>query len=267
MSPERGGLPRSATTRFRLLRQFNSPQSQRLFGHRGYIDPRCLEFFQGDDLANRFARALGRRRAVPLKEVLEAFEFFALVRREVRARRMADLCAGHGLVGVLFALHEKRVEQVSLVDSRTPGSRAAVLEAAHEVGPWTRPKLESIERRIQTVGAELESGTSVVSVHACGGRTDMCIELGLAARGAIAVMPCCRSHRASRAPKAVSREVGADLAIDIDRTYRMERAGYSVRWSEISPTITPMNRVLIGRAKTEGVPDQSQRSFLKPVGS
>ena len=45
-----------------------------------------------------------------MKELVEAFEFFAAVRKDLRARSLADLCAGHGLVGVLFALHERRLE-------------------------------------------------------------------------------------------------------------------------------------------------------------
>ncbi|MFT7667547.1 MAG: hypothetical protein ACI8X5_000226 [Planctomycetota bacterium] len=233
--------------RFRLLRQINTPESQSVLGHRGPIDERSLIHFSGDDLASQFARALGRRKAVPMKEVLESFEFFAAVRREVRSRSMADLCAGHGLVGVLFALYERDVERVLLVDFKPPASRAAVLEAAAEVGPWTADKLECSDARIEEIGTDLDPETSVVSVHACGGRTDRCIEIGMELRGPIAVMPCCRSHKSSRAPRAVANAVGFDLAIDIDRTYRMNNAGYKVRWTHVPEAITPMNRVLVGR--------------------
>jgi hypothetical protein len=45
--------------------------------------------------------------------------------------------------------------------------------------------------------------------------------------------------------------LGADVAIDVDRTYRLHRAGYRVRWDQISPTITTKNRVLIGRPLPE----------------
>jgi hypothetical protein len=154
-------------------------------------------------------------------------------------------------VGALFALYERKVEQVLLVDWRPPASRAAVLEAAAEVGPWTRDKLSCLNQKIEQARSELNPGTSVVSVHACGHRTDSCIEIGIEVGGAVAVMPCCRSHRTSSAPNALKIALGHDLAIDVDRTYRMEQANYKVRWSTVPEAITPMNRVLIGRPSPE----------------
>ena len=35
------------------------------------------------------------------------------------------------------------------------------------------------------------------------------------------------------------------LAYDVDRTYKLIRAGYHVEWSAIPCAITPMNRILI----------------------
>jgi len=234
-----------STTPFRLLRHLNTPEGAACLGYKGYTDALSLRYFPGDGLAERFVGALAARNAVPVKEVLESFELFAAVRRELRAPRMADLCAGHGLVGALFALYERKVEHVLLVDHRPPPNRRKVLEAVHEVGPWTRDKLH--ERDLSLSALELAPGTSAVSAHACGERTDRVIELGLAAGGPIAVLPCCRPHRRSSSSPAVARAVGHDLAIDIDRTYRMEQAGYKVRWTAIPEGITPMNRVLVGR--------------------
>lgn len=235
--------------RFRLLTQFNTPDGARALGYKGYIDECCKSFFPGDDLGNRFVRALAERGAVPMKEVLESFEFFAAVRKDVRAPVMVDLCAGHGLVGVLFALYERKVQRVQLVDSKPPASRNLVLQAAAEVGPWTAAKIELRDQRIEAFADEMPAGASAVSVHACGIRTDRCIDIGLGAGGAIAVMPCCRSKRQSPHSATVGRALGFDLAIDIDRTYRMESGGLTVRWVEIAKAITPMNRVLVGRPR------------------
>lgn len=247
MQTRRECAPQEDATPFRFFRHLNDPVNHGLLGHRGSIDELSLRSFEGDSLGLRFARALGARRAVPMKEVLEAFEFFAAVRKELRSERLVDVCAGHGLLGVLFALYERKVQEVRLIDHRTPASRSAVLEAAAEVGPWTKDKLVSENRRLQSLAGELEEGTSVLSIHACGERTDAVIGLGLECAGNLAVMPCCHSHRASKAPGAIRRALGTDLAIDIDRTYRLEQAGYTVRWSSISPAITPMNRVIVGR--------------------
>ena len=52
-------------------------------------------------------------------------------------------------------------------------------------------------------------------------------------------------------PAARQAELGTRLAFDIDRTYRLEAAGYRVRWDAIPEEITPMNRVLIGTRRKE----------------
>lgn len=169
------------------------------------------------------------------------------MRRRVAPRAVADLCAGHGLTGVLFALFERRVERVVLVDRRRPQSFERVLAAARRVGPWVEDKVRYRETRIRDVAEELEPGTAVVAVHACGLRTDHAIGVALALRGPVAVMPCCYPEARCPAPAAVVARLGAPLAFDVDRTYRLERAGYRVRWDEIPSEITPMARVLVAR--------------------
>jgi hypothetical protein len=72
-------------------------------------------------------------------------------------------------------------------------------------------------------------------------------------------MPCCYAQTARRAPRALREALGAILTTDIDRTYRMEQAGYEVDWSEIPAAITPMNRVLLGIMPSEKDPPRGQR--------
>ena len=256
---------------FRLLRQFEDPERVGLLRYRGSIDPTWLPHFPGDGLHDRFARALARRRAVPFKEVLESFEFFARVRKHVRTAELVDLCAGHGLVGVLFALFERRVERVLLVDRVSPGSRDAVLEAAIEVGPWVEPKLRQERRNLRRSPLRAEPGSAVVAVHACGTLSDLALEVALESRGPVALLPCCRPHRRSPAPPAVARAVGADVAWDIDRTYRLEREGYHVRWDAVPEVITPMNRVIVGYPRAEersaqASPSEGQRAGTSSLG-
>jgi len=234
-------------TAFRLLRALAPLDDGRRAGHSGNVDERSLRWFPGDGLAPRFARALARRRAVPMKELAEAFEFFAAVRKDLRAAELADLCAGHGLVGALFALHERRLERVHLVDRRTPPNRAAVLEAAAEVGPWVRETLVEHEAPLAALAGRLPAGTAVAAVHACGLRTDRCLDLALELGGPVALMPCCHSHRRCESSPALARALGHEVAIDVARTYRMEAAGLRVRWTEVPEVITPRNRVLVGR--------------------
>ena len=191
-------------------------------------------------------RELAKQKTLPVKEILESFEFFARVRKYVRSTCVTDLCCGHGLTGILFALFERSVERVVLIDRQQPPSHAKALAAAIRVGPWVADKVRYQTARMKEVAAYLEPATSVIAIHACGTLTDRCIDCALEAGGAVALMPCCYHDRSCEAPPALQLSLGTRLAFDIDRTYRLEAAGYRVRWNAIPEEITPMNRVLIG---------------------
>ena len=113
----------SAADRFRFFPQLNDlPEDQK---HWLGSDSRLYEsaaqaYFADDSLQNRLVRALAAARLLPIKEVMESFEFFARVRKQARASCVADLCCGHGLIGVLFAMFEKRVEPVSYTHLTLP---------------------------------------------------------------------------------------------------------------------------------------------------
>jgi len=239
-------------TRFRALRPFDAPELRRLAGSRSALDERAAAAFDRDDLTHRLVRALARERALPIKELAESFELFARVRRRVRAAHVVDLCAGHGLTGILFALFERRVERVTLLDQRCPPSHARVRAAVARVAPWVAPKLVYRRAKLRDAsGVLLEEAArapgaraALVAVHACGARTDRVIDLALELGGAVAVMPCCYSAAACAAPVALREHLGLELATDVERTYRLERAGFHVRWSSVPDAITPMNRVL-----------------------
>ncbi len=232
---------------FKVFRRFNEAALRPSTGLRARLDRRALEYFEGERLADQLARALAHRRALPIKEVFESFEFFGRVRRRVRAPDVADLCCGHGLTGALFGAFEQKVERVWLLDKCRPQNHDAVLDALGEVAPWTLEKIRYLEEPLSKAGSMIPTGASVVAVHACGMRTDRCLEVAMALGGAVAVMPCCY-NRASQgvAPEVLRRALGAEVAMDVDRTYRLVGAGYKVDWDEIPAEITPMNRVLIG---------------------
>ncbi len=230
--------------RFRAFAQFNDPDLASKARVRHRVSETALRFFPGTRLQDRFVRELALRQAVSVKELLESFEVHHRVRRRVRQRRVADLCCGHGLTGVLFALAERQVEEVICVDRRRPSTFDRILEAAVAVGPWVADKVRYVEGDAARVA--LEPGTAVLGVHACGGRTDLCIEVARRLGGPVAVMPCCHHGRGPHAPAALHEHLGTELALDVDRTYRLEAMGLSVDWSFIPRAITPMNRILIG---------------------
>lgn len=232
---------------FRFLKQFNSAEFSKKASCRDRLRQSDTRWFPGDYLSSVFARELCERRAMPFKEVLESFEFFACVRKRIRGRSVADLCCGHGLVGILFAMFQRDVEQVCLLDRIRPKSFDLVVEAAQAVAPWTEDKIQYVTAPLSQAQAYVEPGTALLGVHACGARTDQCIEHAISLKSTVALLPCCRRHRLHPSPDCLKNVLGADIAIDVDRTYRLHAAGYHVRWDHISPRITEMNRVLVGK--------------------
>jgi len=230
---------------FRLLRAFNDESLRGYAGSKRRANPAVLASFPRTSLFERFVHELALERAVPMKEICEAFEFFALIRKHVRAERVADLCSGHGLAGILYAVAERGTQEVLLLDKRRPQSFEAVWRAALRVAPWVEEKVSYLEGPLERTSTQLQPGCAILGVHACGRLSDRCLEIARTLESPVAIMPCCRDHSLNTGPMAVAQALGGDIAYDIDRTYAMEAANYFVRWREIPAVITPMNRVLI----------------------
>jgi len=238
----------ASNNRFKFFPQLNQLEDASWPGSRAHLDDRHAErHFQGDSLPDKLARTLAAADFLPIKEVLECAELFARIRKRTRAPLIADLCCGHGLLGVLFAIFEKDVKRVILIDRVAQPSREQLLEVIAPLAPWAVQKVELHTSKISVGHQWIEPGMGTVSAHACGTLSDLCIEIALASRGPIALLPCCYPKRACAAPEAVQTALGFETAYDIDRTYRIEAAGYRAWWAEIPPVITPMNRVIYGR--------------------
>ena len=238
----------SESPRFRTFRAFDDPALAWAASSRFRLDRKSAERFGGDALATRIVAALGERRAINVKEVLESFETVARVRKRLRAKRVADLCCGHGLTGLVFAALDREVEEVVLLDRKKPPKADLVLEAVTEAAPWIAGKVRWVEDKVARAEAHLAPGTSVIAIHACGVRTDRAIEAATAVNGHVAVVPCCYTRTARDAPVALREALGAELTADVHRTYLLEAKGYRASWAAIPEAITPMNRVLIGQA-------------------
>ena len=80
----------------------------------------------------------------------------------------------------------------------------------------------------------------------CRGLTDMIIAAAAEADArSVALMPCCYKSTAADAPDALRVALGVPLAADVHRTYQLEQLGYTVQWSAIPTSITPMNRIIL----------------------
>lgn len=245
---------KSAVTRFKFFPQLNDVAYRGWMNSRSGASDSILECFKGQSLQDKLASKILRESTIPIKEVLECCEFFARIRKDVRAGRVVDLCCGHGLLGVLFAIFEKKTDQVVLLDKVTPPSRLQLISLAMELAPWIQEKIIQLEVSLAAPGAWLEPGSAIVSAHACGRLSDQCIDLAIRSGGPIAILPCCYPRSACPAPLSLQNALGLELAYDVDRTYRLKNSGYHVRWSMIPEDITPMNRVITGKRRNSTPP-------------
>jgi hypothetical protein len=246
---ERDALTQMDGASFRMLKRFNRGGPLHLIAPAGrsrLLPARLVdEWFSSDSMVDKLIREIAADRGTSLKEILEAFEFFGYVRRRMRAHTVAELCAGHGLVGLLFAVFEPTVLHVKLLDRRRPNSFVNLLHCIARVAPWVEEKVTYLEADLEAVTRFLEPATPLVSAHACGSLTDICIDAAVELGSPVAVMPCCYDPRDTRSPEVLSRQLGYRTATDVGRTYRLEQAGYHVRWGGIHKSITPMNRIIL----------------------
>ena len=234
--------------RFRFFPQLNDLADPRwLRSNAKLSETNASIHFNSDSLQDTLIRAIAGQRVLSIKEIIETFEFFARVRKTIKAACVADLCCGHGLLGLLFAIFERKVNRVILLDKFEPDNRAKLIAATSAVAPWIVDKVESQQTKIESAQTLLPQGCSIISAHACGVLSDRCIDIAIEKESQLAILPCCYPKSACDAPLAIRTAFGLSAAYDIDRTYRLEAAGYLVRWMEIPKLITPMNRILVAR--------------------
>lgn len=210
---------------------------------RSLLTRRDLGRFPGEGLFDRVARVACEAGVLPRKELYESWEVARRVRRRVRGRRVVELAAGHALVSHLLLLLDDSSPGALAVDTKRVPS-AARLHAAL-VARW--PRLEGrVERRVATLSSEpVGAGDLVVSVHACGALSDVVLDRAIAARAAVALLPCCHDARACDTGGLLGF-LPLPLAVDATRVARLRAAGYEVLTQTIPAEITPENRLIVG---------------------
>lgn len=239
-------------SRFKFFPQLNNVERESwLNSTNTFFSGITNKHFNSDSLQDTFLRKIARARMLSIKEVFESFEFFARIRKTAKSPVVADLCCGHGLVGILFAMFERKVANVFLIDKSENENRLKLMELATECAPWIAHKLDMRVAKIDSEGPwnKPDSGVAIVSAHACGQLSDICIRIAVQNKGPLAILPCCYPRTECEAPLAIQTQFGLETAFDIHRTYILEQANYQVRWAEIPPQITPMNRVIYGQQK------------------
>lgn len=211
-------------------------------GSKNRLTPHDLARFPGATLFDRLARAVCRAGCLPRKELYEAWETARRVRRKLRGGRVIDIAGGHGLLACTMLLLDDSSPGAVVVDPDPPASAQKLAQVV--AAEWPRlagridwhPGVESVAVR---------AGDVVVSCHACGALSDRVLDIALAVRTSVAVLPCCHERQSCDAG-ALEGWLDFAPAVDVVRALRLEREGYRV-WTQIIPqTITPKNRLLIG---------------------
>lgn len=213
-------------------------------GSRAILNGYSKRLFPEETLFHRIARTICDAGCLPRKELLEAWEVAKRVRRKMRGGPVYDLAAGHGVLAAILLLLDDTSPTAVCVDKRRPASQRKVLDVLVARWPRLEGRVTFVEGRVEDVQPEPEA--LVVSIHACGRLTDRVLDISLAARCRVAVLPCCQdTKRCDLGP--LKGWLEPTLAIDAGRATRLEAAGYAVTTQRISEAITPKNRLLMGQ--------------------
>jgi hypothetical protein len=214
------------------------------------VDPYDLHRFPDDTLHDRLGRAVCRAGVLPRKEFYESWEVARRVARRLRGRPILDLASGHGLVAWMLLLLDPSAPWARCVDQRRPPSADKLRAALLVDWPHLADRVTYQTARLQA--AAPPPGALVLGVHACGPLTDRVIDVAVAHHCAVALLPCCHSHR-----KCDDGGLGAwmdpDLAIDTTRVTRLRAAGYQTWLAHIPAAISPENRLILAEPINGGL--------------
>lgn len=156
---------------------------------RNRLTERNLHQFTGETLFDRIARAVCRAGCLPRKELYEAWEVARRVRRRFRNGRVVDLACGHGLVAHILLLLDNSSPSALAVDRHIPENAAILSASLEDTWPRLSGRVQFAETDLR--GVQLYRDDIVVSVHACGGLTDLILEQAISAGARVSVLPCC----------------------------------------------------------------------------
>jgi SAM-dependent methyltransferase len=209
---------------------------------RNRLNERLLPFFAGETLFDAIARAACRAGCLPRKELYEAWEVARRVHRRFRGGRVVDLASGHGLLAQILLLMDQGVPEAIAVDRRIPENAARLAAEMQADWPGLAGRFAFLQGDLEEVA--LCSSDLVVSVHACGGLTDLVLERAMAAGARVAVLPCCHDV-ANSDTGGLLGWLDGPLAVDVSRAALLRSRGYRVYTQQIPGDITPKNRLLM----------------------
>ena len=216
---------------------------------RARLTRRTAPHFPGEGLFATLARTVCEAECLPRKELYEAWEVARRARRRLRGGRVLDVAAGHGLLAWTLLLLDDSSPDAVCIDRRRPPSAARLEQVLVARWPRLAGRVRYLEAPLEAARGALGDGSAatpplVASVHACGALTDRALDLALALRARIAVLPCCQDL-ATCDTGGLEGWLPGPVAVDVTRAARLRAAGYVVRTQTIPAAITPQARLLL----------------------
>jgi hypothetical protein len=211
---------------------------------RNRLTPYDLGRFTGRTLFDRIARAVCAARCLPRKELYESWEVARRARRLFRGGRVVDVAGGHGLLAHVMLLLDDSSASAVVVDRAIPASAAKLHDALADAFPRLVHRVAFVSGEVNQF--DLLDTDVVVSIHACGSLTDEILNRAVAARAAVAVLPCCHNLD-DETGRDLAGWLDGPLAMDVVRALRLKTQGYDVWTQTIPGDITPKNRLLLAR--------------------
>lgn len=165
------------------------------------------------------------------------------VRRRFRGGRVVDMACGHGLLAYILLLLDDSSSVALAVDRRIPDQAVRLALCLEESWPRLAGRVTFLEKDVEQI--EVKNDDLIVSVHACGGLTDLVLDRAMAVGARVAALPCC--HDLAQGDQGgLQGWLDGPLAQDVMRAARLRESGYRVITQLIPGDITPKNRLLLG---------------------
>jgi hypothetical protein len=211
------------------------------------LDSRYISHFGSDSLFDKVARILCQNDIISKKEFAESVAVVKILQRFIKTDNrihVYDICAGHGLTGILLTILSAGIEKTSIVDLKKPQSHDKMMNSLSKLIPELPEKIEFIQQNFEQIS--YKQNAFLIGVHACATRTDHIMELGFKTSARIALLPCC--YKKTILPHNYKKFLPYYTLKDTVDFYRIQKAyarNYQVYLRNIHEKITPMNKLFI----------------------
>jgi len=203
--------------------------------------------------SNRDLFSLALSCHIPLKEILESLDFADRIKKYVsvrnqcqfKKRKVLEIGCGHGFIGYTL-LFKKLASLVYQIDIKETKSHKRLTRHGNEHCKMIFYEGNVYDELDYLLNLDFDI---IIGCHLCGNLTDFAIDLSIKTNTDIAVCPCCYGKKKSRGNEKRIRELFGSESIDVYRCIKLLEEGYNVTNKFLNKTITPMNRIIIGRKK------------------